>query len=100
MSASIATEMAGHLRALAEPMQRGDSIQSCIERAAHRGGLSFGRAKRIWYGETRLIRAEEADLIRARAAAVLERQADLRRELVAMDALLVSIRPEGGHACR
>ena len=100
MSACVPSEMATHLRMLAEPMQRGDSVQSCIERAARRAGLSFTRAKRIWYGETRLIRAEEADMIRASAAAVRARQDHLRHQLAEMDSLLQSIRPEGLRPCR
>jgi hypothetical protein len=89
----IAEEMATRLRGLAEPVQRGDSVQSCIERAARRAGIAFGRAKRLWYREVATVTALEADLIRARSAALEARQVQARAELARVDAALESIRP-------
>lgn len=62
---SVGAEMAQIMRTAAGPMQPGESIQDLIRRAARRTGISYGRAKRLWYQEVRRIAAHEADNLRA-----------------------------------
>ena len=46
----------------------GDAIQRVVSRLAPYIHMSVSRAKSVWYGEARLIRAEEIDALRAAAA--------------------------------
>ena len=46
----------------------GDAIQRVVSRLAPYIHISVSRAKSVWYGEARLIRAEEIDALRAAAA--------------------------------
>jgi hypothetical protein len=64
---SSAAEASSLIRMAAEPRQTGDSVKAAIRRAAHRLGLTFTRAKNIWYGEARRIDAHEMDALRALA---------------------------------
>ncbi len=46
----------------------GDAIQRVVSRLAPHVHMSVSRAKSVWYGEARLIRAEEIDALRLAAA--------------------------------
>jgi len=61
---SAVAEAATRLRQIAEPRPVGDSVKAAITRAAVRVGIPAERAKALWYGEARLVRAEEMDAIR------------------------------------
>lgn len=52
------------LKKAAAPVRPGELIVHQIKRAARKVGLTYGRAKSIWYGEARLIRAHELDALR------------------------------------
>lgn len=64
---SSVAEASTLIRKAAEPRPVGDSVKSAIRRAAHRLGLTFTRAKNIWYGEARRIDAHEMDALRGLA---------------------------------
>lgn len=68
------------IRKAAEPRPIGDSVKSAIRRAAHRLGLSFTRAKTIWYGEARRIDAHEMDALRGLAERYANIAATLRHQ--------------------
>lgn len=65
---SIQDEISSLLRQLASPTEPGESVKSCIRRAAHRSGLTFNQARHGWYREWKNIPAHVADQIRQRAA--------------------------------
>jgi hypothetical protein len=61
----IAAEMAEIVRlAAALGAQPGESAKAAMRRAARVLGLGHRRIKGLWYGEARLITAEEADALR------------------------------------
>lgn len=64
---SVEFEASRLLRDLVAPPYPGESVKALIGRAARRAGLTFIRAKKLWYGEVRdgAIRAEEMDALRA-----------------------------------
>lgn len=62
----VTVEMAGIIRDAAQPGQPGESVKAAIGRAARRLNLGYSRARAIWYGQARMIGAEEADRLRAR----------------------------------
>ena len=53
------------VRRAAEPARVGEGVKAEIGRAARRLGLSYGRAKRYWYGEIAVPPAHEVDTARA-----------------------------------
>lgn len=58
-------EMRSLVRRAAEPGRAGESVKAAIGRAARVLGLSYGRAKRYWYGEVQVPPAHEVDAARA-----------------------------------
>jgi hypothetical protein len=50
------------------PRGSDDSVKAMIAKAARRVGITYERAKAIWYREARVIRAEEMDRLRTLAA--------------------------------
>jgi hypothetical protein len=85
---SVQAECAAHVRALAGPRGPDDSIKALIRRAARASGLGHRRVKAFWYGEAHAIRADEADLLRAkRAEAERRRHKTYAEALARLDAL-------------
>lgn len=72
---------------LAAPATR--NIKADIARAALAAGLTYGRAKRIWYGEARRVEPDEFDRITAALHARREKEA--RRDLDSLRALLAQM---------
>ena len=66
MPASV--EASELMRRLAEPAPAGAHIETLIRNAARRVGLSFSRARDIWYGNARRIDADEMDRLRGAVA--------------------------------
>jgi hypothetical protein len=62
---SVKAEAASLLREMVAPPAPGESVKALIGRAARASGLSFIRAKKLWYGEAQTILAEEMDALRA-----------------------------------
>ena len=88
MSASV--EASNLMRAIAEPAPAGVHIEALIRNVARKVGLSFRRAKAIWYGEARLILAEEMDALRAAASARRATESVLSKDLERFSAELVA----------
>jgi hypothetical protein len=61
-------EMKSLVRRAAEPARSGESTKTEIARAARVLGLTYGRAKRYWYGEIQVPPAHEVDAARAAIA--------------------------------
>lgn len=78
-SVSVEAEASGLLRTLAAPAIPGERVAAAIGRAGRRAGLTFGRAKGLWYGEARAILAEEMDRLRARASMARKEQTNADR---------------------
>ena len=74
-------EMQQIVRAAAQPYEPGEGIKTAINRAARRLGLNNRRARAYWYGEVRLVPADEADRLRAARVDVAR---DRARELAAL----------------
>lgn len=64
---SSLAEASNLIRRVAEPRPVGDSVKAAISRAARKLGLTFSRAKSIWYGEAHRIEAAEMDALRKQA---------------------------------
>lgn len=71
---SAATEMALLVKHASKPSVAGESVKAKIARAARVLGFDRGRVKRLWYGEARVITADEMDHARRTVRA---RQQDL-----------------------
>ena len=67
-SSAVRDEISALLKRLAEPVQVGETVKTCIRRAAERSGLTYNQARHGWYGEWKYIPAHVADQIRNRAA--------------------------------
>ena len=67
MSVSVRAEASSLLRALVAPPAPGESVKALIARGARRAGLSFERARKLWYQEAGRILADEMDALRAAA---------------------------------
>ena len=78
MSASL--EASELLKRLAEPAPVGAHIETLIRGVARKVGLSFSRAKALWYREAAIVRSEEMDALRAAAQARGEAEGVVRRE--------------------
>lgn len=76
---SVEAEASSSLRELALPAVPGERVAAAISRAARRAGMSFSRARDVWYGNARAILATEMDQLRERAAEAREKQADVLR---------------------
>lgn len=75
---SASAEASDLLRRLAEPAPAGAHIETLIRGVARKVGLSFSRAKALWYREAAIVRAEEMDALRAAARARDEAESELR----------------------
>jgi hypothetical protein len=64
---SVESEASSLLRVIVAPPVPGESVKALIGRAARRCGLTFSRARKLWYGEARAILATEMDALRAAA---------------------------------
>ena len=92
-------DVAGALRELSEPWERGDKIKRAIERSARMAGLSYSRAFEIWYSRAR--RIEPSELLRIEQALKQKHSKDARNELselrlrlTRLESLLVLSDPE------
>jgi hypothetical protein len=56
---SVKAEAASLLREICAPPAPGESVKALIGRAARASGLTFIRAKKLWYGEAANVLAEE-----------------------------------------
>lgn len=72
------------LKQLAEPAPAGAHIETLIRGVARKVGLSFSRAKALWYREAAVVRSEEMDALRVAARARDEAEGALRREYQAV----------------
>lgn len=68
MQASI-IEASDRLQRLAEPAPAGAHIETLISNVARKVGLTYSRAKAIWYKEARRIDSTEMDALRAASQA-------------------------------
>lgn len=89
---SVEAQASDLLRGLARPANPGESVKVAIGRAARRAGLSFGRARRIWYGLA-VIRGAELDHLRRTAGQTVTEDSDastaeLLRELRAAQRII------------
>ena len=60
-------EASSLMRKIAEPAPAGAHIETLIRAVSRQIGVSFSRGKALWYGEARIVRAEEMDALRAAA---------------------------------
>lgn len=88
---SAVAEASFRLRRLAEPYQAGDRVKAAIQRAAKRAGLPIQRAENLWYGEARLVRAEEMDAIRQADDARLAKEHNAREQAQQLGALFAAV---------
>jgi hypothetical protein len=77
---SASAEASELLKRLAQPAPAGAHIETLIRGVARRVGLSFSRAKALWYREAAVVRSEEMDALRAAARARGEAEGVVRRE--------------------
>lgn len=75
------------LKRAAMPARPGELVVHQIKRAARKVGLTYARAKSIWYGEARAIRAHEIDALRKTVGEVDE----VRAAFEAVDPRLLSM---------
>lgn len=64
---SSVSEASMLLRRVAGPREIGDSVKAAINRAARKIGLTYSRARDIWYANARRIDATEMDALRREA---------------------------------
>ena len=94
---STSVEAQGLIRSCAEPVRAGESVKALIRKAARKTGLSFGRARSLWYAEARVVRADEMDALRRAANSMRAvengraEDADLRSMLAEISRRLDSI---------
>ena len=67
----VASEMRGIVMEAAWPPVPGETVGAAIGRAARRLQLGYSRVRAYWYGQVRLVPAEEADRLRAVQRALL-----------------------------
>ena len=87
------SDVATHLRELAEPWSPGDKVKRAIERAAHCCGLSYWRTFDIWYGKARRIEPAEKQAItdalrKKRREAARNELHELRIRLARLESLM------------
>jgi len=88
----VTVEASELMRRMAEPAPAGAHVQTLIRDVARELGMRFSRAKALWYGEARVVRAEEMDAIRAAAARKQgEASSELRDEIWRLRERLVEI---------
>lgn len=68
----VAAEIRRRVMIAAYPGRPGESVKAAIRRAAHRLSLPFSRTRALWYGLARVIKASEADHVRAITANMVE----------------------------
>ena len=73
------TDCCSMLRDLADP-KYGDRVKNLIDRAAKRTGLSYVRAREIWYGNAR--RIEQHEYLKIKAAWEQKKSKDEDRKLL------------------
>lgn len=88
---SAVAEAAFRLRRIAEPRPVGDRIKPAIERAAKRAGLPTQRVENLWYGEARVVKAEEMDAIRRADEARQAKEQSAREQAAELGALFAGI---------
>ena len=92
---SVRAEAADLLRDLVAPSTPGESVKALIGRAARTSGLTFIRAKKIWYGEAQSILAQEMDALRqATRRRCGDKHAAVRSESDALGASIERIEAE------
>lgn len=64
----VATDVQAMLRSSAEPAMPGELVIEQIRRAARRCGLSFSRARKLWYAECRVTAVDFVQITSAIAA--------------------------------
>jgi len=89
---TVLAEMQRISHLAAGPLKVEDNVKSRIAKAARRLGLSYRRARSLWYADRSIApRAEELDRLRAIERQLLdERRRRLRLELSSIDARLSS----------
>lgn len=88
---SAVAEASFRMRRLAEPYPAGDRVKAAIQRAAKRAGLPIQRAENLWYGEARLVRAEEMDAIRQADEARRAKEEIAREQAQQLGAVFASV---------
>jgi hypothetical protein len=88
---SAVAEAAFRLRRIAEPRPVGDRVKAAIDRAAKRAGLPTQRVENLWYGEARVVRAEEMDAIRRADAARQNKEKSAREQAAELGALFAGV---------
>ena len=88
---SAVAEASFRLRQIAEPRPVGDSVKAAINRAAKRAGLTPGRVEDLWYGEARMIKAEEMDAIRRADATRQAKEKSAREQAAELGALFAGV---------
>ncbi len=88
---SAVAEAAFRLRRIAEPRPVGDRVKAAIYRAAKRVGRPTQRVEHLWYGEARLVKAEEMDAIRRVDEARLAKEQSAREQAAELGALFSGI---------
>ena len=88
---SAVAEAAFRLRRIAEPRPVGDRVKAAIDRAAKRAGLPTQRVENLWYGEARVVKAEEMDAIRRADEARQAKERSAREHAVELGALFAGI---------
>lgn len=84
-------EAAFRLRRIAEPRPVGDRVKAAIDRAAKRAGLPIQRVENLWYGEARIVKAEEMDAIRKADDARQAKEQSAREQAAELGALFAGI---------
>lgn len=87
------------LKELALPCPLGDRVKTAIDRAARGAGLSYARARDIWYGNAARIEAHEVEkveqaLLRKRNREARNELHELKARLSRLEALLASTDPD------
>ena len=70
------------------------NVKAAIRTAAMKAGLSFSRARKLWYREARAILADEMDHLRAKANELRGRQNDALTRLEQLEGELSVLRAE------
>lgn len=88
---SAIAEASFRLRRIAEPRPVGDRVKAAIDRAAKRVGLPTQRVENLWYGEARVVKAEEMDAIRRTDEARQLKERTARDQAAELGALFAGV---------
>jgi hypothetical protein len=88
---SAVAEAAFRLRRIAEPRPVGDRVKAAIDRAAKRVGLPTQRVENLWYGEARIVKAEEMDAIRRADDARQAKEQSAREQAAELGSLFAGV---------